>query len=199
LHGLGTGPASKKAAALASGLAGVRVEQPDLRRPEPGRVALGPMLEEARQCLAAGEVDLLVGASLGGWLALHLAAMHPRTPVLLLAPALDVHRVRRDRPWVARLWRTLGLPVHDKADRTVRLVQGSLLGEIERLGAPPAPRVRVVVLHGRRDVWAPVEASRRFAASHERVVLEEVDDGHDLAAHLPRVVTLAQSLLSSAH
>jgi len=197
LHGLGTGPASSKARALTEGLgpAGVTLVQPDLRRPAADRPALDAMFRAAEESVAAGPVDLLVGASLGGWMALHLASRVAVGGLLLLAPALSVHALDVERPWAAALWRVVGLPVHDKADRRLRRMPASLLAELRRVGAPPSPRVPLRLVHGRGDRWAPIEASRRFAHVHPEVQLDEVDDGHDLAAHHPLILRRARELL----
>jgi hypothetical protein len=197
LHGLGTGPASSKARALAVGLGGegVTIVQPDLRQPSPAQPRLDAMFAAAEESLAAGPVDLLVGASLGGWMALHLARRSEIGALLLLAPALSVHALDVERPLAAALWRTLGLLVHDKADRRLRRMPPSLLGELRRVGAPPAPRVPVRVVHGRGDRWVRIEASRRFGGNHPEVGIDEVDDGHDLAAHHPLILARARELL----
>jgi pimeloyl-ACP methyl ester carboxylesterase len=153
------------------------------------------MMDEARCSVA--QADLVVGASLGGWLALHvLCAARPGTPLLLLAPALSIHALDAERPWLARLWRRVGVPVRDKASRRVRWVSGRLLDELVAAGPPPVPCARVVIVHGRRDLTVPIEASRRFASGHPGVVLHEVEDGHALARSLARVVASAEDLLA---
>lgn len=199
LHGLGTGPTSLKGRELQRRLGplGVEVDQPDLRRPSPTRLRLDAMIESALSATPAG-VDLLVGASLGGWLALHVARVRAARALLLLAPAVSVHRLDVERPWVARAWRTIGLPVLDKASRRLRRVDPMLLDEIVAHGAPPAPQVPVVIVHGRRDRWARLEASQAYAAAHPGVRLIAVEDGHLLGRHLHHIVSLAGEALGLA-
>jgi pimeloyl-ACP methyl ester carboxylesterase len=152
------------------------------------------MLDEARRAVESAE--LIVGASLGGWLALHAAAHAPRARLLLLAPVVSIHALDTERPWLAALWRTFGAPVLDKADRRIRRVDASLLDEMRVLGAPPNPDVDVEVVHGRRDLLSPLAASRKWVAAHDRARLLEVDDGHELSRCLPQITSIAVRLLT---
>src|SRR5262249_39326924 len=94
LHGFASSPRSSKASFLAARLAarGVTLVAPDLNEPDFSTLTVTRMLDQVRPLVdaAAGDVAL-VGSSLGGYVAVLLAAERSDrvTRLALLAPALD--------------------------------------------------------------------------------------------------------------
>lgn len=188
-HGLGSGPHSSKARALRAAFAdeGVELLAPDLRLPSSAGLRTSAMLALGQTLVRPDTV--LLGASLGGLLALHVAARVRPRALVLFAPALDLPDHRVSRPLLSTTWRWLGhFPVPDKAARGLTLVDAGFLADVEAFAACPEPTVPTLVFHGRQDRLVNVAVSRRFAEQHRDVRLVEVDDGHDLLVEMPTIV-----------
>ena len=200
LSGLGTGTRSAKADALANWLEprGVPLQVVDLRVPDFRAMRVPAMVEAATAALGGpGDRVVVIGTSLGGYVAARLVTEPRVAGVLLLAPVLEAGVVGAGHPGLARGWRALGwVPWWDKTERRVRAVGASLLDDLDTLAPPPPPgQTPVAIVHGRADRQVRVASSRRYAATHPGVVLAEVDDGHDLLASMSAVVGQLQLLL----
>ncbi len=210
LHGFASGPDSRKGVAVATALAthGATVERLDLRVPSIERLSVGAMLAVARAAIG-GPRDraVVIGSSLGGLTAARLAEDEPRVCALvLLAPAF--HFVER---WRARLgddawqrWMDHGwIEVADHATGGGARIHADFAREAAVIDAArgddggwPDLRVPTLILHGVGDEVVPVELSRRFAAGRRHVRLVELDDGHDLHATLPTILTELEQFLA---
>jgi pimeloyl-ACP methyl ester carboxylesterase len=204
LHGFGSGPNSTKGVALASRFAtiGVPVVRADLTPGADGFERSTPitMLAEAERALAAAPATrVLMGSSLGGYLAALLAARAPAVErIVLLAPAFRLHE-----RWTARLgagelarWRREGLEVDHHASGRRRRIGPAFLEDAARLPAYPEVGVPALCLAGRRDELVPLEDVERFVAlapSLRRLVA--LDDGHDLVASIDRIFDEARRFL----
>ena len=60
----------------------------------------------------------------------------------------------------------------------------------------PDVRVPVLIVHGLHDETVEVDRSRAFAHGKRHVRLVEVDDGHELAASLERIVSEADAFFA---
>lgn len=110
-------------------------------------------LEVQRQHLAATPIDVVVGSSFGGAIAVELLrAGHWKGPTVLLCPAY------------ALVSRRSGRPVHPGFG-----------------GLPPDATAHVLVVHGTKDETVPLEDSRRLVA-RTSARLVTVDDDHRLSA-----------------
>lgn len=106
-----------------------------------------------RRHLAATPVDVVVGSSFGGAIAVELLRGGDwRGPTVLLCPAY------------ALVARRSGLPAHPGFD-----------------GLPAEATAHVLVVHGTRDETVPLEDSRRLVA-RTNAKLVTVDDDHRLSA-----------------
>jgi pimeloyl-ACP methyl ester carboxylesterase len=204
LHGFGSGPNSTKGVALAErfGAIGVPVVRADLTPGEEGFERSTPltMLAEAERALAgAPATRVLMGSSLGGYLAALLAPRAPRVEQLvLLAPAFRFHE-----RWIARLgaeelerWRREGAEVDHYASGRKRRIGWAFLEDAARLPPFPDPGVSTLCIAGRRDDLVPLEDVERFVAIEPaRRRLVALDDGHELVASIDRIFEEARSFL----
>jgi pimeloyl-ACP methyl ester carboxylesterase len=194
LPGLGTGTRTRKGAALAQRLAprGVALDCLDLRVPSFRQMRLSAMVSTVREALDARRSNaVLIGTSFGGYVAAEVAATDPRVKALVLyAPALHLGELATRYRWLARVWRLLGfLPVPDKTERRLRRLGPELLGELEALApVPPHAPLPTLIVHGRRDLLVPHAVSLAYARGRPHVRLMEVDDGHDMARSLPKIL-----------
>src|SRR5262245_8888349 len=100
LHGFASGPGSKKAQYFARRFAelGVQVTIPDLACGDFEHLTLSGQLQVIESS-AAGNAVILIGSSLGGYLAALYAARHPETErIVMLAPGFGFAR-----RWPSRL------------------------------------------------------------------------------------------------
>lgn len=185
LHGFASSPGSSKAGLFAErfGGWGWDVTVPALDGGDFRNLTLTGMLGVVER-EARGRRCMLVGSSLGGYLAALYAARHAEVErVVLLAPAFGFAR-----RWAA----TLGLEALEEWQSTgVRGVFHYGTGREEELSWRlmedaalyeefPAVTQPALVVHGRLDDVVPVGVSREFAAGRANVELVEMDSDHQL-------------------
>ncbi len=202
LHGFASGPDSAKGRAVAKALAakGMRVEQPDLNVPSFEKLSVRAQLKAIRDTLLTrNERTLLVGSSLGGYLATLLAPRalaEPAEPpglecvagLVLLAPAFNFAR-----RWRARMtaddwdhWKRAGTTEYDHfAYRRKMPLRFEFLEEAAALPSMPGTSVPVYIVQGRRDDTVPYTQTRAWVEMNPQAKLIEVDDDHQLLASLP--------------
>lgn len=127
---------------------------------------------------------VLVGSSMGGYLAALYAARHPEVEKLvLLAPAFGF----RDR-WPAMLgaekfaeWERTGeLAVFHYGEKTEAKVGWQLAEDARKWEAVPEFGQPALIFHGTKDLTVPIAGSEAYAATHGNVRLERFDAGHEL-------------------
>jgi pimeloyl-ACP methyl ester carboxylesterase len=205
LHGFASGPGSTKARAMAEGLA------PDGLVPVRLDLTPGPEGFEhstPSSMLAIVEAELasrtgphtLIGSSLGGWLAALAASRNPSVErLVLLAPAFRLHE-----RWMARLapaemarWRREGsVEVHHHATNRPRRIGWAFFEDAARWPAFPIVEVPALCIAGRRDDTVPLEDVQAWVSRTAGARLEVVDDGHELAGSLDRIVALTREFLA---
>lgn len=208
LHGFASSPSSRKARAfVAWGAArGLAIEALDLRVPSFEHLRFSAIKSRIRAAIDAtgGEHAraVLIGSSLGGLAACRVAEEDPRVcAVLAMAPAFRLVARWRERlgkeAWEA--WRRDGfLEVDDHATGARSRVDFGFVDELEasQQGDLPDVRVPTLVVHGTRDDLVDVASSRDFARGKRHVRLVEVDDGHELAASIERILAEAEVFLA---
>jgi uncharacterized protein len=193
LHGFASGVASSKATYLGQRLreAGVRVEIPDLNLPDFSTLTVTRMLGQTRAVIdRAAEPVVLIGSSLGGYVAVLAAANWPErvSRLVLLAPALDFSDEGLSGPGGIRLedWRRAGrLPVFHYGYGRMLPIHYELYADARRYDAMNANlRMPVLVFQGRRDTAVDPVTVERWARQRPNVELHLLDDDHQLAASL---------------
>ncbi len=209
LHGFASSPESGKARAFAEwGAArGFRVERLDLRVPSFEHLRLSAMMERVREAIdAAGGPRaraVLIGSSLGGLAAVRFAEDDPRVcATFLMAPAFRLAERWRarigERAW--QKWQTTGfIEVDDHATRRKGKIDYRFIEELAELDAAgegwPDVRVPTCIVHGIRDDVVDVRLSREWATGRRHVRLVEVEDGHELAGSIDRILGEAGDFL----
>lgn len=195
LHGFASGPRSKKGVAIAEHLArlGLDVHRLDLRAPSLEQLDFEAMVARTREAIG-GPRDraLLIGSSLGGYVAAHVAELDPRVfGLVLLAPAFGFGERWRERlgpdgwaAWLADGW----LEVHDHTTGGPTRVHAGFARQMDALPDEPDVAVPTLILHGAGDDVVPIERSRAFARTRRHVRLVELEDGHELIATLPAIL-----------
>lgn len=205
LHGFASGPGSTKAMLFRQHFEplGWRCDVPDLNLPSFSRLTVGGMvaLIEATVAAVRGPV-MLVGSSLGGYLASYMACrLESVAGLVLLAPAFDL-RAR----WEARLgpealavWKRLGaIPVYHHGLHREEMLAYAFFEESAAYPAyPDVGRVPTLVFHGRRDQVIPVAIVESFARGKPNVTLTLLDDEHELIASSPQILAACEAAFSS--
>ena len=194
LHGFASSPRSSKAAFLTRKLAarGVTLQTPDLNEPDFSTLTVRRMLEQAGRLIEAqpDEPSMLLGSSLGGFVAVQAALQHPAKVrrLVLLAPALEFagNRLRDLGDRGLEQWEiTNELNVfHYGYGRLVPVRYGLYqdAGHYDSLNA--APDIPIQVFQGRRDTAVHPETVERWAATRPNVELHMLDDDHQLLGSL---------------
>ena len=185
LHGFASGPGSTKAQFFRARFAehGVALDIPDLA-PDFTHMTIDTMLAIVDEILDRGPAVLL-GSSLGGYLATLAAARRPdRVPALVLfAPAFGFAQrweERVDATAMAR-WRAKGIAhvYHYGLCREVPL-SIALIDEAGRHPAEPDPPPPALVFAGRFDESVPLASVERFTRGRSGRELVVFDSGHEL-------------------
>ena len=194
LHGLGSGPGSQKGVLVRDHFRalGCSVSLPSITVPNLERLSPLKAIQVVRDEIVArkGEPLVLMGSSFGAFIAIHsVDGMSPNDRVhikriVLLAPVFN--------PWDAtsglltpereRVWRERGVaPVLDLESGREVPVHYRFVQELKGLDSKdlklPVP---TLILHGNQDEVVPVAQSKDFAGKRPGIVLELVDDAHQL-------------------
>ena len=189
LHGFASGPGSRKARFFRDKLheIGFSVEIPDLACGNFEALTVSGQLRVIEEA-ARNEPVILVGSSLGGYLAALYAAAHPEVDKLvLLAPAFDFVRLWSHQLGPERLeeWRKTGsLPVLHYGEGRKMPIGYQLIEDAHHHAAFPDFPQPALIFHGTEDPVVPVQYSLTFAASHRNVALTTFAAGHELTSVL---------------
>lgn len=205
LHGFASGPQSSKGLFFERRFAeqGIEVDLPDLSGGDFERLTISGQLEIIDRRVRQKTPDLIIGSSLGGYLAALYAARHPGRfrALVLLAPGFGFARRWPESlgEEVVRLWRERGWTevYHYGLQRACRLGY-QLLEDGRRYEDYPEVRDPTLVIHGTRDEVVPPRWSEEFAAGRPQVTLRLLDSDHPLLDVLDAVWELVQGFIGPA-
>lgn len=185
LHGFASSPQSGKARFFGGKFQelGVPFTAPQLDEGNFEGLTISGQLQVIEKAVD-GEPAVLMGSSLGGYLAALYAARHGEIEKLvLLAPAFQFPTRWRARytPQELELWRRRGaIPFFHYGFKEERDLGFQIVEDARKYEDEPAFAQPALVLHGRRDEVVPAEVSKAFAEGHPNVKLRLVDSGHEL-------------------
>jgi pimeloyl-ACP methyl ester carboxylesterase len=204
LHGFASSAQSKKAAFFAGCLRphGIALQCPDFNEPDFETLTASRMIaqtEAAIDALPPGPVAL-VGSSLGGFVAFHLAARQaasrprPRMAachidrLVLLAPAFEFGRTPfggLDADGLERWRQTDRYEVFHHGENRARVIRFAIHEDAQRYdSAGCAVDTPVLIFQGLRDTVVDPGMVQRFASARPAVSLRLVDDDHLLMSSL---------------
>jgi uncharacterized protein len=185
LHGFASSPESHKAHFFCKQLRefGFFVNVPDLAEGDFERLTISAQLRVIERTSNRNPI-ILVGSSLGGYLAALYAARHPEVErLVLLAPAFDFHRL-----WISRLgperlaaWRESGVirVFHYAAGCELPLAY-KFLEDASQFEPFPDFCQPALIFHGNHDPVVPVIHSSEFVEAHANARLIQLESGHEL-------------------
>ena len=197
LHGFASSPASSKAARFARELSarGVGFSCPDLNEPAFETLTVSRMVAAAaRQVEEAPAPVALVGSSLGGFVAAHVAANDQTGKIdrlILMAPAFDFggNRLRQLGESGVDEWRRRGsLTVFHFADGQPRDVGFALYEDAAQYDAFALTlRQPALIFQGRRDESVDPASVIAWSRPRPNVALRLLDDDHQLTASIDTI------------
>jgi pimeloyl-ACP methyl ester carboxylesterase len=188
LHGFASSPQSSKAQFFGGKFraAGIPFDAPALDQGDfEGLTISGQLAVIGDAAGSGGPGTILMGSSLGGYLAALFAARYPLAVdrLILMAPAFDFlnrWKTRLSPDELAR-WKAEGsLPIYHYGAKAECRLGYQFLEDGARHPAVPDFSQRALILHGTEDPVVPVEGSRNFAKEHPSVRLALLPSGHEL-------------------
>jgi uncharacterized protein len=200
LHGFASSPQSSKARFFSDRLAelGLKTHVPDFNQPDFSTLTISRMLQQLEKRVAAlppGPV-VLVGSSLGGFVAIEAAARqvsearHPISRLVLLAPAVELEWER----WTEIVdcggidaWQRDGeIEIFHYADDRPQPLKYTFYEDARHYDASRRRLdLPMIIFQGRQDESVSPPLVEQFARAQPHATLHLLDDGHQLKESLP--------------
>jgi hypothetical protein len=188
LHGFASGPLSNKARFFSNRFAqiGAAVHCPDLAEGDFTRLTLTKQVKLIDRLAQELEPAMIIGSSLGGYLAAIYGSIHPeRAPrLLLLAPAFGFPRGWEERLGEEQIaeWEQQGsIPVYHYGAGEARPIGYEFYEDAAWFDQFPDLRQPTLIYHGKRDDEVSPDLSIGFAWGKPNVQLDLVDSDHSLS------------------
>jgi uncharacterized protein len=200
LHGFASSPASRKARFFGARFESIGAEfvAPALDEGDFRNLRISTQLRHVESLLAAparsaqpGErippeqATVLMGSSLGGYLAALLAVRHPSQidRLVLLAPAFNLFDrwTAESGPEKLAAWKKDGqIPVFHYGSQRKELIGHQFIEEASQFEPFPNFQQDALIFHGVADTVVPIAFSESFADSHPNARLIRLQSGHEL-------------------
>ena len=187
LHGFASSPESAKARYFHRNFAliGGTVHAPDLAPDGFEGMTISSQLDVVDQAVRELEPMMMIGSSMGGYLAALYAAKHPDTirRLVLLAPAFAcARRMAEDlgAEQMARWKQTSTREVRHDGFMDIVPIGYGLYEDALQYEEFPDFLQRTHIYHGHMDDVVPAQVSVEFSWNHPNVELELVDSDHQL-------------------
>ncbi len=199
LHGFASGPGSGKAQFFRTKFEQRRVpfEIPQLDEGDFQNMTVSTMLRVIDRAVHGDRV-IMMGSSLGGYLAALYAARHNNVDrSILLAPAFQFPKRWRERygDQLAGWKRDGSLPFFHYSFGEERPLGYGFVEDAGKYEDEPDFAQPALVLHGINDPVVPIEVSRNFCAHHRNSNLCELDSAHELTDVLDSLWSRTASFL----
>lgn len=186
LHGFASSPQSSKAQFFKRKFdeRSIPFEAPRLDEGDFERLTITSQLKVVERAVA-GSPAVLMGSSLGGYLAALFAARHPGEVerMVLLAPAFQFPTRWRARfsPEDIERWKRQGsIPFFHYGSQSEQPLGYAFLEDADQYEDVPDFAQPALILHGLEDPVVPPGISRDFAAGRPHVHLQLFPSGHEL-------------------
>ena len=186
LHGFASGPLSGKAQYFKARFAERRVELdiPNLVEGDFERITITGQLAVIERTVR-GEPVVLIGSSMGGYLAALYASMHAEVEkLILMAPAFHFPQRWPEElgPEKTRQWRETGrLEVYHYAENRPAYVGWGLIEDGMKYDPVPHFTQPGLIFHGSDDSVVPAAYSEQYASNHPNVRLHILKSDHQLS------------------
>ncbi|GAB4342687.1 MAG: alpha/beta fold hydrolase [Calditrichia bacterium] len=188
LHGFLSGPASRKGLFLEEQFKalGIPLERPDLNQPDFSEMTISGQLKIIESCIAeAGQPVVLLGSSLGGYLATLAAERHKQVRrLVLMAPAFRFAEryLKSLNEAQLREWREKGhLDIyHGGYQENRQLKYGIVEDARQYIDFPLKRQLPVQIFHGLRDEVVPYSLSLDYLKEHPMTDLVLLHSDHGL-------------------
>jgi pimeloyl-ACP methyl ester carboxylesterase len=185
LHGFASGPTSAKARFFENRFAeaGVRMDVPDLAAGDFEHLTISGQLGVIER-VVGGRNAILIGSSMGGYLAALFAARHPNIErLVLMAPAFGVAQRLAEGlgPDAVSEWARSGRRsvYHYGLGRDCDLAY-DLMADAAQYEEFPNVKQPTLILHGKRDPVVTFELSLRYASLRPGAEVIPLESGHEL-------------------
>jgi pimeloyl-ACP methyl ester carboxylesterase len=195
LHGFASSPQSSKAQFFGQKFrqAGIPFEAPELDQGKFEELTISGQLAVVEKTVITNPVSggqgigetVLMGSSLGGYLAALFAATRPTAVerLILMAPAFNFLERWKTRlsPQELALWKTRGwAPIYHYGTKTERRLGYQFLEDGCKYPPVPDFHQRALILHGAEDQVVPPQESRNYVREHAQARLVLFNSGHEL-------------------
>ncbi len=213
LHGFASSPASRKARFFAAKFESLGVEfaAPELDEGDFRNLRISSQLRLVESLLERGgastrpaQETILMGSSLGGYLAALLAARLPRSThrLILLAPAFNLYQ-----RWTTELgpeslaaWENAGeLSVYHYGGGCQAPIGYQFVAEAAQYQPFPSFQQDALIFHGALDSVVPIAFSETFAATHPNIRLIRLQSGHELTDVVDEIWKETEEFLSKPY